>query len=163
MKANDVKIFGIKGGPIAGVEMTPLAIIPDERGAIFHMLRNDDPLFKGFGEIYFSMIYPEAIKAWHYHHKMTLNYAVISGMIKLVLFDDRDGSPTKGNLMEVFTGEKNYLRIQVPPGVWNGYKGIAGKPALVANCATLAHDPTEMDRKDPFCKDIPYNWERKDE
>jgi dTDP-4-dehydrorhamnose 3,5-epimerase len=83
---------------IQGVEINPLAIIPDERGMIFKMLRRDYKFFQGFGEIYFSVIYPGVVKGWHIHKEMILNYAVISGNIKLVLYDDRNDSPTKGEI-----------------------------------------------------------------
>ncbi|MDI6603790.1 MAG: dTDP-4-dehydrorhamnose 3,5-epimerase family protein [Thermoanaerobacteraceae bacterium] len=146
---------------IEGVIIKPLKKIPDERGCIFHMLRNDYPEFEQFGEIYFSMVYPNAIKAWHLHKKMILNYAVISGMIKLVLYDDRENSPTKGELMEIFTGEQNYCLIKIPSGIWNGFKGIGDKPAIVANCASISHDPEEIIRISPFSDKIPYNWEIK--
>ncbi len=121
---------------IKGVKIKPLKKIPDERGLIMHMIRRDDPDFTRFGEIYFSMVYPGVIKGWHLHTKMTLNYAVIQGMIKLVLFDNRKGSPTRGEIMEIFTGEDNYALITIPPQVWNGFKGIGTKPAIVANCST---------------------------
>lgn len=146
---------------IDGVEIKNLKKIPDERGCIFHMLRNDDPLFEKFGEIYFSKVYPNAIKGWHIHSKMVLNYAVVSGMIKLVLYDDRKDSKTKGEFMEIFMGDENYCLVKVPVGVWNGFKGIGKKQAIVANCATLPHDPEEIKRKDPFTKDIPYDWDIK--
>jgi len=152
------KVFGVKGDWIDGVEVKKLGVIPDERGAVFHMLRNDDPIFEKFGEIYFSSAYPGVVKAWHLHKEMTLNYAVISGMIKLVLFDDREGSKTKGNLMEVFMGEKNYILVKIPPKVWNGWKAIDVKPSMVANCATLPHDPDEMERMDPKGGSIDYDW-----
>lgn len=148
-------------GPIDGVIVKPLRKIPDERGMVMHMLRNDDPEFEKFGEIYFSTAYPGVIKAWHIHTKMTLNYAVVVGMIKLVCFDDREGSPTRGNFMEIFTGEAKYERITIPPGVTNGYKVIGEEMAIVANCATLPHDPEEILRIDPFTKDIPYDWSLK--
>jgi len=146
---------------IDGVLIIPLKQIPDERGKIMHMLRCDDPHFEKFGEIYFSVVRPDMIKGWHIHKKMTLNYAVVSGMIKLVLYDRREKSPTKGELMELFMGEDNYLLVQIPPGVVNGFKGIGIKPAIVANCATEPHDPEEIIRIDPFSKDIPYNWDLK--
>ncbi|HIA49757.1 MAG TPA: dTDP-4-dehydrorhamnose 3,5-epimerase, partial [Acidobacteria bacterium] len=68
---------------IEGVEVFPLARIQDERGMVMHMLRADDPHFQNFGEIFFSVIYPGAIKAWHLHSRMTINYAVVEGDIKL--------------------------------------------------------------------------------
>ena len=146
---------------IDGVIIKELKKISDERGSIFHMLRNDDPIYEKFGEIYFSKVYPNVIKGWHFHKKMTLNYAVISGAIKLVLFDERDGSRTNGIIDEIFFGEDNYCLVKVPPMVWNGFKGIGVGPAIVANCATLPHDPNEILRLDPFNNHIPYNWDLK--
>jgi len=143
---------------IEGVRITPRKQICDERGKIMHMLRCDDPEFEKFGEIYFSAVYPGVIKGWHGHKKMTLNYAVVSGMIKLVLFDDREGSSTRGEIQEVFMGEDNHVLVTVPPKVLNGFKGIGMKPAIVANCATFPHDPDEIYRIDPFENDIPYDW-----
>lgn len=146
---------------IEGVVVKPLKKIPDERGCICHMLRSDDQIFEKFGEIYFSIVYPEVIKGWHLHEKMTLNYAVIQGMIKLVLYDDREDSPTRENLMELFIGEENYCLVKIPPKIWNGFKGIGNKPAIVANCATLSHDPNEIKRMEPFTNKISYDWELK--
>ena len=146
---------------IDGVEIKQLDIIPDERGMILKMLRNDDPGFQKFGEIYFSAIYPNVVKGWHIHTKMTLNYAVISGSIKLVLYDDREGSLTRGEVQEIFLGRENYKLVTIPPMIWNGFKGIGTEHAIVANCSTIPHDPDEIKRMDPFENDIPYNWELK--
>jgi dTDP-4-dehydrorhamnose 3,5-epimerase len=144
---------------IDGVVLTPLKQILDERGKVMHMLRLDSPVFKSFGEIYFSCIYPGAIKGWHIHKKMILNYAVPHGNIKFVLYDDRDTSPTKGELQEIFLGPDNYYLVTVPPMVWNGFKGIGTEMAIVANCSSIVHDPGEIMRLDPFDSKIPYNWE----
>ena len=141
-----------------GLVVTPLRRIPDERGAVFHMLREDSPVFERFGEIYFSMVYPGAIKAWHLHKEMTLNYAVPVGMIKLVCHDDREGSPTRGNTVELHVGELNYVLVTIPPLVWNGFKGEGAVPALVANCSTVPHRPDEIERMDPFTESIAYDW-----
>ena len=146
---------------IEGVTITPLKQILDERGKVMHMLRNDSDVFADFGEIYFSCIYPGAIKAWHIHKKMTLNYAVPFGNIKFVLYDDRADSPTKGELMEIFLGQDNYCLVTVPPMVWNGFKGIGNETAIVANCASIPHDSEEIERLDPFDPSIPYAWDIK--
>lgn len=143
---------------IKDVQVHALRQIPDERGKVMHMLRCDDPWFEKFGEIYFSVVYPGVVKGWHLHKRMTLNYAVVSGMIKLVLYDDREGSPTRGEFQELFTGDDNYALITIPPGIWNGFKGIGGKPAIVANCATEPHDLEEIVRMDPFAEKIAYDW-----
>lgn len=146
---------------IDGVKVTPLKQILDERGKVMHMLRRDSEEFQGFGEIYFSCVYPEAIKGWHIHKRMTLNYAVPHGNIKFVLYDDRPDSPTKGELQEIFMGPDNYCLVTVPPMVWNGFKGLGNELSIVANCATIPHDPEEIDRLDPFDTSIPYDWEIK--
>jgi dTDP-4-dehydrorhamnose 3,5-epimerase len=146
---------------INGVEIKPLKRIMDERGMIMHMLRRDDPLFEEFGEIYFSVIFPGAIKAWHRHKKMELNYAVVSGNIKLVLWDGRKGSPTLRQTQEIFLGEDNYVLVKVPPGVVNGFVAIGNERAIVANCATMPHDPAEIERLDPLDREIGYTWDRK--
>lgn len=146
---------------IDGVIIKPLKKICDERGMVMHMLRRDDPDFEGFGEIYFSIIYPGVVKGWHLHQEMTLNYAVVFGMIKLVLYDERQDSPTEGELQEICVGEDNYVLVKIPPRVWNGFKGLGVKPAIVANCATIPHDPDEISRLDPFDNRIPYDWSLK--
>lgn len=143
---------------IDGVSVKSLRQIADERGKVMHMLRADDPDFEKFGEIYFSVVCPGAIKAWHLHKEMALNYAVPVGNIKMVLFDDREGSKTRGELMEIFTGPDDYKLVHVPPRVWNGFKGIGVVPALVANCATIGHRQDEIVRLDPFSKTIGYDW-----
>lgn len=143
---------------IHDVRVQPLRRIPDERGAVFHMLREDSAGFERFGEIYFSLVNPGAVKAWHLHREMTLNYAVPSGMVKLVCHDDRPDSPTVGVTQELFVGDLNYCLVTIPPGVWNGFKGIGAEPALVANCATIPHDPAEIVRRDPFDAQIGYDW-----
>jgi dTDP-4-dehydrorhamnose 3,5-epimerase len=143
--------------PIDGVTVAPLQRIPDERGTIFHMLRRDDPHFVELGEIYFTSIYRGVVKGWHRHREMTLNYACIWGRIKLVLYDDRPQSGTRGVLQEHFLGPDDYSLVVIPPGVWTGIKGLSDV-ALVANCATLPHDPSRTERLDPADPSIPYDW-----
>lgn len=143
--------------PIDGVKVIPLRRIPDERGTIFHMLRRTEPHFVDFGEIYFTSIYRDVVKGWHRHKLMTLNYACIWGRIKLVLYDDREDSPTRGVLMERFLGPDDYALVVIPPWVWTGFKGMSDV-SMLANCATHPHDPTHSERIDPHGSEIPYDW-----
>jgi dTDP-4-dehydrorhamnose 3,5-epimerase len=143
---------------IAGVQTVPLRQILDERGKVMHMLRADAAHFAGFGEIYFSQVHPGAVKAWHLHRRMTLNYAVAFGKIKLVLYDDRAESPTHGEVAELYLGPDNYQLVTIPPLVWNGFKGVGTESAIVANCASIPHDPAEIERLDPASGRIPYDW-----
>jgi dTDP-4-dehydrorhamnose 3,5-epimerase len=143
---------------IQGVNVIPLRRIPDERGTVLQMLKRTDPHFIEFGEIYFSTIYRNVVKGWHRHREMTLNYSCVHGRVKLVVYDDREGSSTRGELNEFFIGQDNYALIQVPPNTWNGFKGMSDPYAIVANCCTHPHDPTRSDRLPPNDNPIPYNW-----
>ncbi len=143
---------------IEGLRIVPLTRIPDERGTIHHMLRRTDPHFIEFGEIYFTTIYRGVIKGWHRHRDMTLNYACVVGRIKLVLYDDRESSASRGVLIERFLGPDDYALAVIPPGIWTGMKGMTDQ-SVVANCATHTHDPSRTERLDPFSSVIPYDWD----
>lgn len=143
---------------IDGVIVTALHQIIDERGKIMHMLRSDDDHFSKFGEIYFSFTNPGVVKAWHQHLEMTLNYAVIQGCIKCVLYDNRKESPSVGVVEEYFMSPDNYYLLTVPPLVWNGWKSVGTDTAIVSNCSTLPHSDDEINRKPPSSNDIPYDW-----
>ncbi len=146
---------------LEGVQIVPLLQIPDERGKVMRMLRRTDSYFQEFGEVYFSVVFPGAIKGWHRHRRMTINYAVPFGRIKLVLYDDRPQSSSHGVIQEIFLGQDNYSLVQVPPMIWNGFKGYGSTEAFVCNCATIVHDPDEIERLDPGSSRIPYDWSLK--
>ena len=143
---------------IDGVVVRPLTIVSDDRGAVLHMLRADDPQFVRFGEIYFSVVNPAAVKAWRRHREMVLHYAVPRGHVRVVVFDDRPASPTRGAVMEIETGESRYSLITIPAGTWNGFMGLGDQPSLVANCASTPHDPAEVERRPHDDPSIPYVW-----
>jgi dTDP-4-dehydrorhamnose 3,5-epimerase len=149
---------------IEGVKTKKLKVIPDERGRLMEMLRCDDEIFSKFGQVYLSSTYPGVIKGWHYHKNQTDNIVCIKGMLKLVLFDNREGSPTNGEVNEFFIGEHNPLLVQVPKGVYHGWKCTSELEALVINCPTESYNYTLPDefRVDPHKNDIPYKWDRKD-
>ena len=143
---------------IDGVVVETLKTIRDERGAVLRMIRKDSPLFNGFGELYFSLVNNGAVKAWKKHLRMTQLFAVPVGAIKLVIFDDRAASPTKGQISEIEFGENNYCLIKIPPLLWYGFKGLSALPSLIANCADIIHDPGEIQRCPPDDPAIPYEW-----
>ena len=62
---------------IHGVLTKPLKVIPDERGWLMEMLRDDDPFFQRFGQVYLTVVYPEVVKGWHYHKKQTDHFVVV--------------------------------------------------------------------------------------
>lgn len=143
---------------IDGVIVKPLKKIQENSGWFLPMLSSTTEDFRGFGEIYFSLVYPGIVKGWHLHKEMILNYAVLLGKIKMVLYDDRSNSKTKGEVMKLFLDETNYCLIQVPNLVWTGFQGISKPYSIVANCSSIPHFENEIIRSSPFKKEIPYDW-----
>ena len=147
---------------INGVKIIQLKKIPDERGTVYHMIKASNGHFTGFGEIYFSKIYPNAVKGWH-KNDAVLNYVCVVGSVKLVIYDNREGSVTRGEVQEIFIGEDNYCLVQIPANVWDGFKAIGGKTAMICNCCEKEHGKFKSKRVDPYNNDFPYKWKRKDE
>ena len=143
---------------IEGVKVIKKNQIIDDRGKILHMLRSDDSNFKKFGEIYFSFVNPKKIKAWHYHKIMTLNYVAVYGQIKLVLYDDRPKSNSKGIVQEFILSNENHYLISIPPKIWNGFCSNNNKEAILANCSDIPHDKSEILRVPFDDSTIPYHW-----
>ena len=149
---------------INDVRIKPLKIIPDERGRLMEMLRSDDEVFRGFGQVYMTTAYPGAVKAWHYHQKQWDHFVCVRGMMKVVLYDSREQSDTRGEVNEFFLGEHQPMLLQIPPLVYHGFKCISDYEAIVLNCPTEVYNYEEPDefRVDPNDPDIPYDWARKD-
>lgn len=148
---------------IQGVEIKKLRVIPDERGLVMEILRADDSFFQKFGQVYLSMIYPGVIKGWHYHKIQTDHFAIIKGMAKVVLYDQRPNSTTYKEINEFFLGEQNPCLLVIPPLVVHGMKGIGTEPAYLINCPTETYNYEQPDeyRIDPFDPQIPYEWNLK--
>ena len=149
---------------IDGVKTKQLKVIPDERGRLMEILRNDDSLFEKFGQVYMTTTYPGVVKAWHWHNKQTDNVACLQGMVKLVLYDSRENSRTHGELSEFYLGIHNPLLVQIPAGVFHGWACVSEEEAIVVNIPTETYDYESPDehRLDPYQNDIPYDWKRKD-
>jgi dTDP-4-dehydrorhamnose 3,5-epimerase len=149
---------------IKDVMTKQLKYIPDERGRLMEMVRNDDGIFTGFGQVYLTTTYPHVVKAWHYHREQDDLITCVKGMLKLVLYDDREGSPTKGEVNEFFIGEFNPMVVRVPKMIYHGWKCVSEEEAIIINMPTEPYNREKPDefRLDPHVNDIPYRWERKD-
>lgn len=149
---------------IDGVKVKELMVIPDERGRLMEILRADDELFSKFGQVYMTTTLPGVVKAWHLHRLQTDNVCCVLGTIKLALYDDRDGSATKGKVDEFFLGRDNPILVQIPPGVYHGWKGVSIEEALIVNTVTEPYNYSQPDeyRLDAHQNDIPYDWARQD-
>lgn len=149
---------------IEGVLTKPLRVIPDERGRLFEILRRDEPLFRQFGQVYCTTVNAGVVKGWHYHKRQYDNFVCVSGMIKLVAYDFREGSATHGVVNEFFIGMHQPLLVQIPPGVLHGFKGLSAPEAIVINVPTEPYDHEQPDeyRLDPHDPAIPYQWQTQD-
>jgi dTDP-4-dehydrorhamnose 3,5-epimerase len=149
---------------IDGVMIKKLTVIADERGRLMEILRADDEMFVGFGQVYMTTAYPGVVKGWHYHKRQSDNMAVVRGMMKIVLYDGREGSKTRGDIDEYFAGVHNPILVHIPPLVFHGFKCISPEEAIVVNTPTEAYNYREPDefRIHPRENAIPYDWDRKD-
>ena len=148
---------------IEGVRTKPLKLIPDERGMLMEILRADDDLFQKFGQVYMTTAYPGVVKGWHYHKVQWDHFVCVSGMVKLVLYDDRGGSKTHGEVAEFFLGIRNPMLVAIPPGVYHGFKCVGDRECVMLNIPT---EPYHHAKPDEFRKpwddpSIPYDWARK--
>jgi dTDP-4-dehydrorhamnose 3,5-epimerase len=155
----------LTGAPrIHGVKVKTLRPIADERGWLMEILRGDDrELFSRFGQVYVSATYPGVVKAWHFHRVQTDNFVCVAGMIKLVLVDTREDSPTRDLVNEFFLGVHSPLLVQVPKLVYHGWKCISSETALVVNVPDEPFNYADPDehRIAPHGT-LPYDWTRKD-
>jgi dTDP-4-dehydrorhamnose 3,5-epimerase len=149
---------------IHDVIVKKLAVHADERGRLMEMLRCDDELFVKFGQAYLTTAYPGVVKAWHYHKRQVDHFVVVFGMMKVVLYDARENSPTKGLVNEFFMGVHNQVLLQIPAGVYHGFKCISDTEALVINIPTELYNYSEPDeyRIPAHSTEIPYDWSRQD-
>ena len=143
---------------IDGIKIIKKRVITDNRGKILHMLRRDDKSFTRFGEVYFSYVFPKKIKAWHFHKKMTLNYSAAYGKIRLVLYDDRKNSKTRGYIQEIILSNTKHFLIVIPPKIWNGFCSADGNIAVLANCSDIPHNKSEIIRLPFNDLKFPYKW-----
>ncbi len=168
--ANELPLPGVRcatpgaSAIIAGVKIRRLPALPDERGVLTEILRADDPEFAGFGQVYMTTTYPGVVKAWHCHRRQTDIICCVSGELKLALYDDREGSATRGLVNEIFLGDSNRLLVKVPTGIYHGWKCVGERSALVINIPDQPYQYGAPDehRIDPHENDIPYCWARRD-
>ena len=149
---------------ITGVKERHLRQNCDERGRVVELLRSDWSEFIKFGQVYITTAYPGAVKAWHYHKKQTDTFICIKGMMKVVLYDSRKNSKTKGMVNEFFVGENNLKIIQIPPEVYHGFKCISAHESIILNIPTNVYNYNNPDeyRLPVNTRKIPYSWKRKD-
>lgn len=148
----------MKNNAIEGVIITPLKIIPGDKGDVLHAMKRTEASFSRFGEVYFSTVNKGQVKAWKRHRKMTLNLVVPCGEIKFVLYDERNKSCSYGNIFEVVLSRNNYQRLTVPPLIWSGFMGIGNGLNMLLNIANIPHNSREIDQLSIDDAHFHYDW-----
>lgn len=145
---------------IEGVKIKKLKVVPDERGRLMEILRNDDELFEKFGQVYMTTAFPGVVKAWHYHKIQTDNFTCVKGKMRLGLYDSRENSPTKGEVLDYTLTPEEPALVQIPPGVFHGFKCVGDSEAIVINTPTEPYNREKPDeyRVDAINNDIPFDW-----
>lgn len=151
-------MLAVEQNIIQGVLLKQLPKNITEKGNFMSMIKVSDPYFENFGEISFSTLHPEKINGWCIHTELTSNFVVLSGNAKLVMFDDREFSSTKGKVHEVYFGQDNYCLVKVPNMIWFSFKAIGADTAIIANCSTKPHFFDELKTVDIVDNHIPYKW-----
>ena len=145
---------------IEGVEVKQLVKRADERGFLMELLRSDEPIFRKFGQAYVALNYPGVVRAWHWHRKQDDHFVAVKGMVKVALYDGREGSATRGQVDEFFLGEDHNVLLKIPMGVMHGYKTEGSEPSLLINFPTEPYNQQEPDeyRLPSDTPEIPYDW-----
>ncbi len=142
---------------VDGVIVTPLKRIENPKGDIYHAMKASADGYAGFGEAYFSTVHCGDIKGWKKHTRMTLNLIVPVGSIRFVVYDDRDGSKTKGQFSDIILSAKNYMRLTVAPDLWMAFRGIGPSENILLNIASIEHNPDEAINCELY--EIDFRWE----
>jgi dTDP-4-dehydrorhamnose 3,5-epimerase len=149
---------------IEGVKVKNLVKYCDDRGFFAELIRDDEPeLLSRFGQASWSMSYPGVIKAFHYHEKQDDLWFFSSGNAQVVLYDMREGSPTKGKTDVYYMGEENPIMLLIPKGVAHGYRVLGEKAATIIYFTTESYDRENPDEKRIEWNDpsIGFSWETK--
>ena len=133
---------------LAGMIKTDLNIIESDSGSVYHGVKITDNGFTDFGEVYFSSVKKDKIKAWKLHKEMTLNLFVPIGSAQFCFIDSREKSKTYNEKFGIILSQNPYLRLTVPPGLWFGFSGISDGLNFICNVADIPHDPDEVLRKE---------------
>lgn len=147
---------------IAGVQVRPAITHPDERGEVCEIFNpawgfHDAPLVYA----YQICIRPHRIKGWVVHRQQDDRLFVSLGVVKIVLYDDRAGSPTHGMVNEICLGERNRGLITIPSGVFHAIQNVGDADAILVNLPTRPYNHERPDKlRLPLDTDqIPYRFE----
>ena len=145
---------------IEGAQVIPLKTVVNARGHLLEVQRADDACYPGFGQAYVTCTLPGVVKAWYRHRQQFDQLALVKGEVTLALYDAREGSTTLDNLLEVVITEARPMLVQIPPGVWHGFRAGGREPAYLLHLNSVAYNFEQADEEQlpPDAPAIPYRW-----
>ncbi len=144
---------------IDGVRLKKLNQHHDERGAVYHYIKNSSPEFAGFGEVYYSKILSNVVKGWKLHKESIQNFCVPYGILKIVLVDNRKNSKTCGIINEIILNDSDhYCLLTIPPNIWYSFKSLSPDFTLLSNLINIEHNPSEGENLPLNSPKMQYQW-----
>lgn len=130
-----------------GVVLHPLTTHTDDRGTVCELYDprweiNSDPLVFA----YMFTLRPGAAKGWGVHREHEDRYAFIAGEAEIVLYDEREDSPTFGLETRLFLSGVHRTVLVIPRGVWHAERNIGASDVLVVNFPTIPYDHSNPDK-----------------
>jgi dTDP-4-dehydrorhamnose 3,5-epimerase len=130
-----------------GVRIKPLTTHADARGALAELFDprwewHADPLISA----YTFTIRSGIVKGWNLHREHEDRYALLLGVMELVLFDPRPDSPTCGEVCRIVLSEQNRCLVNVPRNVWHADHNIGPTDVVVVNFPTSLYDHSTPDK-----------------
>lgn len=143
----------LRRDPIAGVVFRPTRPVPHEDGHVAEVARDDWPGLNGpIVQVHTTTTFPGRIRAWGLHQRSTDRLFVVDGLVRIVVFDGRNTSPTKGMLNEFTVSGKNPGLLVIPPNLFHGWKNIGPSEAIIINMPSLMYD-----HEAPDALDLPWD------
>ncbi len=139
------------GVPLArladGVTFYDVPTHRDDRGSVFEVFDprknwHPDPLVF----CYCFTIRPGYVKGWGLHKLHEDRYFVLSGEMKVVLYDVRPESPTYGEISAVVLTADNRRLMNIPRNVWHADHNIGGSEVIIINFPTIQYDYASPDK-----------------
>ena len=147
--------------PIEGVHVQDGLHVPYDRGVLTEMYRPDwDPSGTPILHIHQVRMLPGTVSAWHLHRRTTDRLVASLGHFRVVLYDDREASPTRGRVNEIFAADCRPALVVIPAGVWHGIENLAPSESHYLNFASVAYDYQDPDhyRVPADSPTIPFSW-----
>ncbi|MGI9068217.1 MAG: dTDP-4-dehydrorhamnose 3,5-epimerase family protein [Pyrinomonadaceae bacterium] len=150
---------------IDGLKFRPTRPVPHEDGHVAEVARATwDVLGGPIVQVHVTTTFPGRIRAWGLHQVSTDRLFVVDGLVKIVVFDGRNGSPTFGRINEFTVSAKNPGLLIIPSNLYHGWKNIDTTEAILINMPTQMYNHEAPDALDlPWDSEaarriVPYQW-----